>query len=116
MTYHDETEAETRTNRILPALQASGWGLVAGSRLREELICPGRIQSGGTRGKSLKCDYVLEYRGHKLAVLEAKKAGINYRDGTGQAKGLCPAPSVPFCIFLQWAGLVYHRHGKWGGG
>ncbi|UWQ15665.1 DEAD/DEAH box helicase family protein [Aliiroseovarius sp. M344] len=86
MSFHDETEAETRTNRILPALQAAGWGVVAGSRLREELICPGRIQSGGTRGKSLKCDYVLEYRGHKLAVLEAKRAGVSYRDGIGQAK------------------------------
>ncbi|RBW55564.1 restriction endonuclease subunit R [Phaeobacter gallaeciensis] len=82
----NETEAETRTNRILPVLQAAGWGVVPGSRLREETICPGRIQSGGTRGKSLQCDYVLEYRGHKLAVLEAKKAGVSYRDGIGQAK------------------------------
>ncbi|MGR3621053.1 EcoAI/FtnUII family type I restriction enzme subunit R [Pseudophaeobacter sp.] len=86
MSIQDETEAETRTKRILPALQAAGWGVVAGSRIREELICPGRIQSGGTRGKSLKCDYVLEYRGHKLAVLEAKRADVSYRDGVGQAK------------------------------
>ena len=86
MPMSDETEAETRTNRILPVLQAAGWGVVPGSRIREELICPGRIQSGGTRGKSLKCDYVLEYRGHKLAVLEAKRAAVSYRDGIGQAK------------------------------
>ena len=85
MTIHNETEAETRTNRILPVLQAAGWGVVPGSRIREELIYPGRIQSGGTRGKSLKCDYVLEYRGHKLAVLEAKCADVSYRDGVGQA-------------------------------
>lgn len=86
MSLNDETEAETRTNRILPVLQTAGWGIVPGSRIREETICPGRIQTGGTRGKSLQCDYVLEYRGHKLAVLEAKRAGISYRDGIGQAK------------------------------
>jgi type I restriction enzyme R subunit len=86
MTSLDETEAETRTNRILPVLQAAGWGLVEGSRIREELICPGRIQSGGTRGKSLSADYVLIHKGHKLAVLEAKRAGVSHRNGVGQAK------------------------------
>lgn len=86
MSVQSETEAETRTNRILPALQAAGWGVVEGTRLREELICPGRIQSGGTRGRGLSCDYVLQYRGQKLAVLEAKRAGISHRDGIGQAK------------------------------
>ncbi|QDZ03229.1 DEAD/DEAH box helicase family protein [Nitratireductor mangrovi] len=83
---YDETEAETRTNRILPVLQAAGWGKIDGSRIREELICPGRIQSGGTRGKALSCDYVLMHKGHKLAVLEAKRAGISHRNGVGQAK------------------------------
>lgn len=86
MPYRDETEAETRTNRILPVLQAAGWGKVEGSRIREELICPGRIMSGGKRGKSLSCDYVLEYRGHKLATLEAKRAGKSHREGVGQTK------------------------------
>ncbi|MCO5161277.1 MAG: DEAD/DEAH box helicase family protein [Mesorhizobium sp.] len=86
MAIHDETEAETRTTRILPVLQAVGWGKVDGSRIREELICPGRIQSGGTRGKPLSCDYVLMYKGHKLAVLEAKRAGVSHRNGVGQAK------------------------------
>ena len=73
MSIHDETEAETRTNRILPVLQQAGWGRVDGSRIREEMICPGRIMAGGRRGKGLSCDYVLEYRGHKLAALEAKR-------------------------------------------
>ncbi|TDE38498.1 EcoAI/FtnUII family type I restriction enzme subunit R [Antarcticimicrobium sediminis] len=86
MSIHDETEAETRTNRILPVLQAAGWGLIEGSRIREEVICPGRIQSGGTRGKGLSADYVLIHKGHKLAVLEAKRAGISHRNGVAQAK------------------------------
>jgi type I restriction enzyme R subunit len=82
----DETEADTRANRISPMLAAAGWGVVPGSRIRREVICPGRIQTGGKRGKSLSCDYVLEFNGHKLAALEAKRAGISHRDGVGQAK------------------------------
>ncbi len=83
---HEETEADTRANRIDPVLTAAGWGTVEGSRLRREVICPGRILSGGKRGKSLSCDYVLIYKGHKLAVLEAKKASVSHRNGVGQAK------------------------------
>ncbi|MGO7967130.1 EcoAI/FtnUII family type I restriction enzme subunit R [Rhizobium ruizarguesonis] len=83
---HEETEADTRANRIDPVLIAAGWGRVEGSKVRREVICPGRILSGGKRGKSLSCDYVLIYKGHKLAVLEAKKAGVSHRNGVGQAK------------------------------
>lgn len=86
MSYHDETEADTRANRIDPVLAAAGWGVVEGSRVRREVICPGRIQTGGRRGKALSCDYVLEYRGHKLATLEAKRAGVSHAEGVGQAK------------------------------
>ncbi|MGO7820477.1 EcoAI/FtnUII family type I restriction enzme subunit R [Rhizobium ruizarguesonis] len=82
----DETEADTRANRIDPVLAAAGWGVVEGSKVRREVICPGRIMSGGKRGKSLSCDYVLIYKGHKLAVMEAKKASISHRNGVGQAK------------------------------
>ncbi|MEQ8691541.1 MAG: DEAD/DEAH box helicase family protein, partial [Pseudomonadales bacterium] len=85
MTFHDETEADTRAERIDPVLAAAGWGL-NGSKVRREVICPGRIQAGGTRDKGLSADYVLLYKGHKLAVLEAKRAGISHRNGVGQAK------------------------------
>ena len=80
-----ETEADTRANRIDPVLAAAGWGL-GGSKVSRETICPGRIQSGGKRKKGLSADYVLTHKGHKLAVLEAKRAGISHRDGVGQAK------------------------------
>lgn len=86
MSYSDETEAETRTNRILPVLQAAGWGKVEGSRIREEVICPGRIQVGGKRANPLSCDYVLIYKGQKLATLEAKRAGLSHREGVAQTK------------------------------
>jgi len=85
MSIHDETEADTRAERIDPALAAAGWGQ-NGSRVRREVICPGRIQSGGTRGRGLTADYVLIHKGQKLAVLEAKRAGISHRNGVGQAK------------------------------
>ena len=85
MSIHDETEADTRAERIDPVLAAAGWGK-NGSKVRREVICPGRIQSGGTRGKGLSADYVLIHRGQKLAVLEAKRAGISHRNGVGQAK------------------------------
>ncbi|MDQ2094356.1 DEAD/DEAH box helicase family protein [Rhodobacteraceae bacterium 10Alg 79] len=62
-----------------------GWGQ-NGSKVRREVICPGRIQSGGSRGKGLSADYVLIHKGQKLAVLEAKRAGVSYRNGVGQAK------------------------------
>lgn len=69
-----------------PALRAAGWGVVDGSRIRRELICPGRIQIGGKRSAGLPCDYVLFYRGQKLAALEAKKAGLGHTEGVTQAK------------------------------
>jgi type I restriction enzyme R subunit len=85
MSIHNETEADTRAERIDPVLAAAGWGQ-NGSKVRREVICPGRIQSGGTRGKGLSADYVLIHKGQKLAVLEAKRAGVSHRSGTGQAK------------------------------
>ena len=43
-------EQETRTNLILPALQAAGWGSVEGSRIREEFpISQGRLIGSGRR-------------------------------------------------------------------
>ncbi len=84
--YDSETESDTRANRIDPVLAAAGWGTVEGSRVRREVICPGRIMAGGKRGASLSADYVLIYRDQKLAVIEAKRAGLGHTSGLGQAK------------------------------
>lgn len=84
--YTDETEAETRADRIDPALAAAGWGVVEGSRVRREMICPGRIIGGGKRANPLSSDYVLIFRGQKLATIEAKKASLGHTEGVGQAK------------------------------
>lgn len=67
-------EAETRAEHIDPALKASGWGVVEGSRIRREYpITLGRIEGHGKRGKALTADYVLEYRNTKLAVVDGQQ-------------------------------------------
>ena len=80
-------EAETRAELIDPKLKACGWGVVEGSKiLREYNITAGRIQSGGIRSKKLTADYVLVYKGIKLAVIEAKSNDLEVGEGVAQAK------------------------------
>jgi type I restriction enzyme R subunit len=79
-------EAETRAELIDPALRAAGWGVVIDSRVRRETICPGRIEGAGRRGKPEIADYVLTFRNHKLAVIEAKARDKGDTEGVGQAK------------------------------
>lgn len=79
-------ESETRAELIDPALKAAGWGVVEGSRVNREVICPGRILGAGQRGEATTADYVLSYRGRKLAAVEAKAAGKGVTAGLGQAK------------------------------
>lgn len=70
-------EAETRAELIDPKLAACGWGVVEKSKVQREYpITAGRIQTGGSRGKPLTADYVLVYRGRKLAVIEAKSCDL----------------------------------------
>ena len=80
-------EAETRAEHIDPALKTAGWGVVDGSRiLREYHITLGRIEDHGKRAKPDIADYVLVYRNHKLAVVEAKAGDKPLTEGVGQAK------------------------------
>ena len=80
-------EAETRAELIDPKLKEAGWGVVEGSRiLREHVITFGKIQTGGGRAKPLIADYVLVYKGIKLAVIEAKSNLQEVGEGVAQAK------------------------------
>lgn len=80
-------EAETRAELIDPKLKACGWGVVEGSKiLREYNITAGKIQTGGVRAKKLTADYVLVYKGIKLAVVEAKSDDLGVGEGVAQAK------------------------------
>ena len=80
-------EAETRAELIDPALAAAGWGVVEGSRVaREFFITQGRLQGAGKRTEKDIADYVLTFKGKKLAVIEAKRRDLPDTEGVGQAK------------------------------
>ncbi len=80
-------EAETRAELIDPKLKDVGWGVVEGSKvLREHNITAGRIQVGDRRDRPLIADYVLVYKGRKLAVIEAKSNDNTVGEGVAQAK------------------------------
>jgi type I restriction enzyme R subunit len=79
-------ESETRAELIDPKLKACGWGVVESSRiLREFHITDGKLQTG-SRGTKLTADYILVYKGIKLAVIEAKSADLTVGEGVAQAK------------------------------
>ena len=83
-------EAETRAELIDPKLKANGWGVVEGSKiLREYHITPGKIQTGGGRGKKEIADYVLVYKGIKLAVVEAKSDVQGVGEGGSNRQAAC---------------------------
>lgn len=106
-----ETEADTRANRIDPVLSAAGWGVIEGAQVHRELICPGRILAGGQRGTALSADYVLSFRGRKLAVIEAKRAGLGHTTGVGQAKDYAGRLKTRFAYAtngIGWYGIDMH--------
>lgn len=91
-------EAETRTHYILPALQKSGWGIAEGARIREEYsINKGLLIGNGKNARPDKADYVLQYKGQNLAVIEAKREAEYYTDGVAQAKSYAARLQVRFC-------------------
>jgi type I restriction enzyme, R subunit len=99
-------EAETRAEHIDPALKASGWGVVEGSRIRREYtITLGRIEGHGKRGKALTADYVLEYRNTKLAVVEAKAWDKPLTEGVGQAKDYADKLEIRFTYATNGQGI-----------
>ena len=81
-------EAQTRFNKIDPKLRDAGWGIVPGSNILVEqsaYIAPGRLTASGNKNPK-KADYILEYKGIKLAVIEAKSDEKDVSEGVGQAK------------------------------
>ena len=80
-------EAQTRAELIDPKLKESGWGIIEGSKiLREHPITKGKLQTGRGRAKPLFADYVLVYKGRKLAAMEAKSDEKEVGEGVPQAK------------------------------
>ena len=80
-------EHMTRRRLIDPRLQRAGWVEVEGNQvevLEEEAITDGALVGNGRRGRTLSADYVLQYKGVKLAVVEAKREGLGGRAGGSQ--------------------------------
>lgn len=99
-------EAETRAEHVDPALKAAGWNVVEGSKiLREYCIAPGRIEGHGRRAKPSVADYVLVYRNHKLAVIEAKAWEKHVSEGVGQAKDYSGRMAVRFAYSTNGQGV-----------
>tara|TARA_B100002003_G_C14132943_1_gene544876 strand:- start:80 stop:2416 length:2337 start_codon:yes stop_codon:yes gene_type:complete len=99
-------EAETRAELIDPTLKDAGWGVVEGSRIRREIIAPGRLQGiEGKRSKPLKADYVLIYKGQKLAAIEAKRRDLKVTEGLGQAKEYAKRLQTPFTYSTNGIGI-----------
>ena len=98
-------EAETRAESIDPALKAAGWGVVEASRVRREVITLGRLQGAGVRAAQDIADYVLTYRNHKLAVIEAKRRDLPDTEGLGQAKKYAEKLQTRFAYSTNGAGI-----------
>ncbi len=98
-------EAETRAELIDPALAAAGWGVVEASRVQREVITLGRLQGAGVRAAQDIADYVLTYRNHKLAVIEAKRRDLPDTEGLGQAKKYAEKLQTRFAYSTNGAGI-----------
>ena len=98
-------EAETRAELIDPALKEAGWGVVEASRVRREVITLGRLQGAGVRAAQDIADYVLTYRNHKLAVIEAKRRDLPDTEGVGQAKKYAEKLQTRFAYSTNGVGI-----------
>ncbi len=90
-------EADTRYHLIDPMLKDCGWGIVKDSRISAEYIINfGKIEGGGKKTGILKADYILIYKGIKVAVIEAKSENTPVGEGVAQAKYYAQKLNLPF--------------------
>lgn len=79
-------ESQTRLEKIDPVLKRAGWSVIEDSHIIvEHSITKGRVSKSLTP-KPLKADYILSYKGVKLAVVEAKSDEKDVSEGVAQAK------------------------------
>ena len=99
-------EAQTRAEHIEPALRAAGWGVLEGSRIaREYRITEGRKEGPGRRASAEIADFVLIYRNHPLAIVEAKAWGLPITEGVGQAKIYAGKLQIRFAYATNGQGI-----------
>ena len=93
-------EAETRAELIDPKLKENGWDSKTNPEVkvhREYHITAGKIKATGGRNKPLIADYILAYKGRKLAVVEAKSEECKVGECVAQAKDYAEKLKVDDC-------------------
>jgi type I restriction enzyme R subunit len=93
-------EDQTRFDLITPKIIQSGWNHIEESKILVNYPIThrdgGRLTGNGRRANPLFADYILSYKNLNLAVIEAKKEGVNYTSGLEQAKSYAEKLKVPF--------------------
>ena len=90
------TESDTRLHKIDPALKAAGWGSTDESHISTEYYFTRGKISRTVRSKGKKADYLLVYRGQRMAVVEAKADEVGYQEGVTQAIEYAEALDIRF--------------------
>lgn len=79
-------EEETRAELIDPQLKDCGWNTNGDIKVhREYYFTNGKILGVGKKDKPKKADYLLEYKGKQLAIVEAKEVSKHHTEGNAQA-------------------------------
>lgn len=89
-------ESDTRLHKIDPKLKEAGWGVLDGSRITTEYTFTRGKISQTQKGKPNRADYVLIYKGVKLAIVEAKSDELSYAEGVDQAKRYADMLNIRF--------------------
>lgn len=91
-------ESDTRRKKIDPKLKEAGWEVVPESCIFTEQsayeISPGRVSKNERNPK--KIDYLLTYKGIKIAIVEAKKDELDVSEGVEQAKEYAERMNIRF--------------------
>lgn len=91
-------ESDTRRKKIDPKLKEALWEVTPDSAIYTEQsayeIAPGRI--GYTERNPKKIDYLLVYKGIKIAIVEAKKDELDVSEGVPQAKEYAERMNIRF--------------------
>lgn len=91
-------ESDTRRKKIDPKLKEALWEVTPDSAIYTEQsayeIAPGRI--GLAERNPKKIDYLLVYKGIKIAIVEAKKDELDVSEGVPQAKEYAERMNIRF--------------------
>jgi len=101
-------EATTRRELIDPKLTECGWGQNVTTRsvvIAEHEFTDGRIIGGGQRGKRKKADYLLRYKNHNLAIVEAKAEGKYVTEGLEQVKDYAKCLNIRYVYSTNGHGI-----------